>query len=151
MVQPDSRSRAVSASNNIKISFMGSSEHPVHQKKETMTDYKGERQQLQAQSHNVYKLGTLENKQMRQSYQMNSLNNELVPQDYARTPNIFYSPNPAVCSSPITPKVMHSPVSKGYLSPPATQQSYGQSSPGVHRLGQDFRKNQRCEKRCHNG
>ena len=135
--QPDSRSRAVSASNNIKISFMSSLEHQAQQKKEGVMDYKGEWQQMQAQSKNIYKLGTLENKQMRQSYQMNSFNNELIPQDYPRTPNIFYSPKPAVCSSPISPKIMHSPRAKGgYLSPPITQQNQGPNSPGVHRLGQ---------------
>lgn len=86
----------------------------------------------------MHKLGTLENKQMRQSYQMNSLNNELIPQDYPRTANIFYSPNAPICSSPVTPKILHSPVAKGtYMSPPMTQNSpYQPQSPvGVHQLG----------------
>lgn len=74
---------------------------------------------------------------MRQSYQMNSVNNELIPQDFPRTPNMFFSPNAQMCSSPVTPKVIHSPTSKGmYLSPPTTASSpYQAHSPGVHHIG----------------
>ena len=39
-------------------------------------DYQGEQEQPQQKPvKNMYKLGTLENRQMRQSYQINSMNN----------------------------------------------------------------------------
>lgn len=63
---------------------------------------------------------------MRQSYQQNSYHHELLPQDYARTPNNYYSPKVQLISSPVTPKAMHSPVARsGYLSP-------HQPSPSIH-------------------
>ena len=90
----------------------------------------------------MYKLGSAENKQMRQSYQINSINNELIPQDYQRSPQMFFSPQQPIFSSPVTPKVLHSPTSRGvYLSPPQnpsnpsnpmTPTTHGPQSPGIH-------------------
>lgn len=71
---------------------------------------------------------------MRQSYQLNSAHHELLPQDYpsSRTPQAFYSPKAPMMSSPVTPKVMHSPVARSaYMGPlsPRSPQSPHSSNP----------------------
>jgi len=81
-------------------------------------DYIGD-QTYEAQpitNNKIHKIGSVENRQMRQSYQLNSAYHELLPQDYPR-PQGFYSPKAPMMSSPVTPKVMHSPVARTYLSP----------------------------------
>lgn len=87
---------------------------------------------------NTHKLGTMENRQMRQSYQINSWDNELVPQDYPRSPcTPFYS-------SPITPKVMYSPAqgvpfspnAHFHVAPPSPSSGklgMGRPSPRIHK------------------
>ena len=67
---------------------------------------------------------------------MNSYNNELIPQDYPRNSNVFYSPNAPICSSPVTPKILHSPVAKAmYVSPPMAPSSPYQPQSPVHHIG----------------
>lgn len=93
---------------------------------------------------NVHKLGSAENKQMRHKYQINSWDNELVPQDHNKmpnytpllspmTPNLLLSPmTPNPLLSPMTPNYMQSPKQKLMLSPQRTPiPSNGPLSPQI--------------------
>ena len=77
-------------------------------------------------TNNVHQLGSNENRKMRQSYQVNSFNHDLLPQDQPRTPQPM-TPN-YIFSSPTSPKIMHSPNSHNnpqyvMMSPKATPSS----------------------------
>lgn len=82
----------------------------------------------------IHRLGTTENRKMRQHYQQNSYGNELIPQDYALsppTPNYLYS-------TPVSPKpqeVQSKHIHVNYMSPtpqspmtPRTPRQFGYQS-----------------------